>query len=220
MECKLFEMLSETEQQKLLHCAGAQERCYGDGQYIFRLGEENCYIYLVLEGTVKIVRDFASGRRNVLYTVTKGDIFGNPFSISEERNCWSDAVAEKSVRVLEIPWDFFFCFCPNACESHRRLVKNMLEILSDKNFRMTRKLYLMTGKTVRERIAMWVLVASQKKKRFRSEMKREELADFLGTTRPSLSRELMKMQEEGIFTIQKETFSILQRDVLEALAEQ
>ena len=39
-------------------------------------------------------------------------------------------------------------------------------------------------------------------------MNREELADFLNTARPSLSRELMKMQEEELIRIKKKDINI------------
>ena len=50
-------------------------------------------------------------------------------------------------------------------------------------------------------------------------MKREELADYLGTTRPSLSRELMNMQDEGLIEIDRSKIKILNREDLEYFAE-
>lgn len=48
-------------------------------------------------------------------------------------------------------------------------------------------------------------------------MNREELADYLGTTRPSLSRELMKMQQEHLIETEKNIIKIVDRDALEIL---
>ncbi len=48
-------------------------------------------------------------------------------------------------------------------------------------------------------------------------MNREELADYLGTTRPSLSRELMKMQQEQLIETDKYTIKIIDRNALETL---
>ncbi len=45
----------------------------------------------------------------------------------------------------------------------------------------------------------------------------KELADYLGTTRPSLSRELMKMQQEQLIETDRNTIKIVDRDALEAL---
>ena len=46
-------------------------------------------------------------------------------------------------------------------------------------------------------------------------MNREELADFLSVTRPSLSRSLMKMQREGLIWVHKSKARILNLDGLE-----
>ena len=54
---------------------------------------------------------------------------------------------------------------------------------------------------------------------FKASMNREELADYLGTTRPSLSRELMNMQEEGLIEVTRSDFTILNREGLEGLSE-
>lgn len=219
MECKLFDGITEEEQDVMMKCAGAREKTYSSGQYIFRLGDDPSKMYLIKSGSVMIARDFASGKRNVLFTVHKGDVFGEPFSFTEEKKCWSDAIACGKVTVLEIPWKYFHGFCENACAKHQKIVRNMLEILSDKNFKITRKLYLLSGKTIRERVAMWLLVGSHGSKEFVSCMNKEELADFLGTTRPSLSREMALMQAEGLFSSEKRKYIIENRAELEELAE-
>lgn len=219
MDCKLFNGITEKEQEELLKCAGIKEKTFNAGQYIFRLGDKPEQMYLIKSGSVMIARDFASGRRNVLYTVHSGDVFGEPFTYNDEKKCWSDAIACSKVTVIEIPWEFFYGFCRNACQKHQKVIRNMLEIVSNKNFKITRKLYLLSGKTIRERIAMWLLVGSKGNESFTSCMNKEELADFLGTTRPSLSRTMAQMKDEGLFISERKKYTILERAVLEELAE-
>ena len=48
-------------------------------------------------------------------------------------------------------------------------------------------------------------------------MKREELADFLGVARPSLSRELMRMQADGLIEVSKKYIYIKDQDSIEML---
>ena len=50
-------------------------------------------------------------------------------------------------------------------------------------------------------------------------MKREQLADFLGVARPSLSRELMKMQGDGLIAVEKKYIIIKDEQALELLYE-
>lgn len=213
----LFKNISEEELERMFQCSNTVERVFENESYIFRQGETPHHLFLVLEGAVMISKDFASGKRDVLFVVEQGDIFGEMFLFAEAGEYWYDAIAQGTVRILEIPWNFFYCFCSNACEHHRMITRNMLEIQSEKNFTMTRKLHLLSGTTLRERIALWLMEQTQEKDVVKLTMNREELADYLGTTRPSLSRELMKMQQERLIETDKNMIRIVNRDALEAL---
>ena len=213
----LFRDISREEIEKMFRCSKTVERSFEDGSYVFRQGETPRNLFLVLEGTVMISKDFASGKRDVLFIVGQGDVFGEMFLFADTKTYWYDAITQGKVKVLEIPWQFFYCFCSNACEHHRMITRNMLEIQSEKNFTMTRKLHLLSGTTLRERIALWLMEQAADKDIVKLTMNREELADYLGTTRPSLSRELMKMQQEQLIVADKNTIRIVDRDALETL---
>ncbi len=217
----LFRDISREEIEKMFRCSRTAERSFEDGSYVFRQGETPKNLFLILEGSVMISKDFASGKRDVLFVVGQGDVFGEMYLFADAKTYWYDAIAQGKVKLLEIPWEFFYCFCSNACEHHRMITKNMLEIQSEKNFAMTRKLHLLSGTTLRERIALWLTEQADDSSAgthiVRLAMNREELADYLGTTRPSLSRELMKMQQEQLIEAEKNTIKIVDRDALEAL---
>lgn len=217
---KLFKDISEEERHKMLHCAKAQEKVYLQEEYIFRQGQKPSRLFLLLEGTVLVAKNFASGKRDVLFLVQAGDVFGEMFLFSDEKSYWYDAIAQAKVKTLEIPWTFFYGFCQNACAHHQMITRNMLEIQAEKNFVMTRKLHLLSGTTLRERIALWLLEQVQDDNMLiKPNMNREELADYLGTTRPSLSRELMKMQQQGLIEVTKNRIMLKNREELEDLCE-
>lgn len=218
----LFRDINKDEIEKMFRCSKTVERSFEEGSYIFRQGETPRNLFLVLEGSVMISKDFASGKRDVLFMIGQGEVFGEMFLFADTKIYWYDAIAQGRVKVLEIPWEFFYCFCSNACEHHRMITRNMLEIQSEKNFAMTRKLHLLSGTTLRERIALWLIEQTDDGDAagtdlVRLSMNREELADYLGTTRPSLSRELMKMQQEQLIEADKNTIRIVNRDALEML---
>ena len=48
-------------------------------------------------------------------------------------------------------------------------------------------------------------------------MNREQLADFLGVARPSLSRELMRMQADGLIEVSKKRILIRDKKAVELL---
>lgn len=213
----LFQAISNDELLKILNCSKAKERTYEASEYIFEQGDTPSNLYLLLEGQVHIVKDFSSGKRDVLYSVSEGNVFGELFLFQNKKQYWYDAIAITKVKTLEIPWDFLYHFCSNACPHHQQITQNMLEILSGNNFTLTKKLHLISTPSLRGRIAIWLIDSADGNNMIQVSMTREQLADFLGVTRPSLCRELMKMQKDGLITVSRRVIRILDKDALEQL---
>jgi CRP-like cAMP-binding protein len=76
----------------------------------------------------------------------------------------------------------------------------MLGIVSDKALLLNRKVEYLTLKSLREKIAAYLLEQSKKTgtTTFMLPFTRHELADYLNVARPSLSRELGRMKAEGL----------------------
>lgn len=214
---KLFQMITDKETQRILKCSKSREKEYPSGTYIFEQGGIPSRLFLLLKGQVQICKDFTSGKRDVLYLVEAGNVFGEIFLFGDKKHYWYDAVAITDVTVLEMPWDFFYHFCSNACDHHKQLTQNMLEIMSENNFQITRKLHIVSTSSLRERIAIWLIDSMDENSVVELHMNREQLADFLGVARPSLSRELMKMQKDGLIEVSRKSIRICDRDAVEML---
>lgn len=214
---KLFSDITKEETERILTCSKSGIRAYPADSYIFSQGEKPTKLFLLLEGQIQICKDFSSGKRSVLYMVEPGNVFGEIFLFGDKRQYWYDAAAVTKVKVLEMPWDFFYHFCSNACEHHKQLTQNMLEILSENNFKITRKLHIISTASLRERLAIWLSDAMDEKGIVKLNMNREQLADFLGVARPSLSRELMRMQKEGLLAVDKKQIRVCDKEAVEKL---
>ena len=213
-ELELFKDISDQEIQQLVNCSGAFIKKYKEGQYIFRHDKKPYYTYILLSGSVVMLKDYSSGKQDVILEVHEGQILGVIFFNNKMDEYWFDAKAATDVELLQIPFDFFYGFCSKACKCHQNVTKNMLQILSYRSYTLTRKAHLLSNNNLRERIAIWIFIEEQKGE-VRLFMNREQLASYLGTTRPSLSRELMKMQKDGLIEVTKDRIKILDREALE-----
>lgn len=216
---KLFQSITEEEKERILKCSKSKIRNARAGAYIFEQGEKPSKLFLLIKGQVHICKDFTSGKRDVLYLVEEGNVFGEIFLFGNREQYWYDAIAVTDVVILEMPWDFFYHFCSNACDHHKQLTQNMLEILSENNFKITRKLHIVSTSSLRERIAIWLLDSMDDKGNIELKMNREQLADFLGVARPSLSRELMRMQADGLIEVSKKNIVVNDKEAIEFLCE-
>ncbi len=216
-QSKLFQTITKDELERILKCSKSVIKQYSAGTYIFEQEGIPSRLFLLLDGQVQICKDFTSGKRDVLYLVEDGNVFGEIFLFGDKKRYWYDAIAVTDVTVLEMPWDFFYHFCSNACNHHKQLTQNMLEILSEDNFKITRKLHIVSTSSLRERIAIWLIDSMDAKGNVQLQMNREQLADFLGVARPSLSRELMRMQKDGLIKVDRKRIEICDKDALEFL---
>ena len=73
----------------------------------------------------------------------------------------------------------------------------MLSILAGKAFFLNQKLQVVSAGSIRQKISRWIMQNIQEDGVVPLHLTREEMADYLGVPRPSLSRELMAMQKEG-----------------------
>jgi len=171
----------------------------------------------MIKGQLLLTKTYFSGRRIVISEIHDSETFGILIRHKEEESYWYDAIALENCKVFAIPWKFFFQFCTSSCEYHRQLIKNLVTVYSDSCVYKMKNSHVLSGITLEAKIAYLMFELSDENGGLDFKMNREELADYLGTTRPSLSRSLMKLQKEGYIEINKSKVKILDFDGLEAI---
>ena len=80
---------------------------------------------------------------------------------------------------------------------------------------MNRKLRILGSGSLRERIVRFLVECQDSEGQIHMNLSREEMADYLNITRPSLSRELGKMQEEGILELDRRQILVKDKEKME-----
>ena len=86
----------------------------------------------------------------------------------------------------------------------------MVRSIGDKNVQLMEKIEVLSRKTLRDKILTCLRqqARQQGSRRFTLPFGRQELADYLCADRSALSRELGRMQAEGLLSFQKNTFQL------------
>ncbi|MGN0349219.1 MAG: Crp/Fnr family transcriptional regulator [Roseburia sp.] len=205
---RLFRGIKDESLSRMLTCSKAVYKKYKKDRIIFEQGDKIEELFVLLKGRVSIFRSFASGKKHILYELDAGSTFGENCFLDETESQKYSALAITDAEIIQIPWRFFSCFCDEACEHHQQLVRNMLGILSNKEQLAVKKLNIVSSTSLKERISTWLLEEADEEGIVRLRMKREQLAEYLGVARPSLSRALMKLQEEGLIELQRNYIKI------------
>ncbi len=190
----LFRGLTEEEEHEIIE--RAQVSVYQPQETIFHKGEETKYLHILKEGMVAICDFDMEGSKKIITNIThEGDMFGEVFFFLKKRAYEHDAIAMKTTKVLKISGDLL--------QEYPTLKDNLLSIFAQKAYVLNRKVRILSATTLREKILLFLEANQNEKGEVELHQSREELANYLNVTRPSLSRELMKMQEEGMIQVEK-----------------
>ena len=217
-DTKLFIGLNEEEILTCLKSGDFNIEEFEKDETVFHVGDKASHINVLIDGAVSICRDSMDGKRSIVAIFnTVGAIFGEVFLFLDNKGYEHYARAASKVKLLKISKDYLFEGSKEGKDYHKVFLGNMLSDLAFKNYYLNRKVQILSCSSLRQKIAMFLIQNMDSDKRCISVLGREEMADLLNTARPSLSRELMKMQEEGIIEIDKKHIIIKNIEALENL---
>ena len=200
-QLQIFQNLTEEELEKSLVCSQAVVKKYPKGTYIFRQGDAPLKLYFILEGMVELGSINLNGKITRSSYVTVGEEFGEVELFLRQSAYSGYAKAKSEVSVLEVSQNFFGGRCERNCVHHSKVVFNMLQLFAEKAEKCNRQIEVLTSGNLRQRVAAYLLENCDPDYRVRLHMNREDLAVYLNTTRPSLSRMLLTLQDEGIIRL-------------------
>jgi len=215
LKVELFKDIEKDELSKILLCLGPRIKAYRKKEYITIQRDDFSAIGIVLDGEVIITKETLAGDRVIMARLDKGNIFGEIAAFAS--NKWlATVVADTDCTILFLPSNKIVGVCPKMCLGHRALVQNMLKIVSQKALILNKKVEILSLKSIRKKVTTYLLEQyfMENSSSFEIPLKRNELAEYLLVSRPSLSRELIKMQEEGIVEFHKNSFKILNLEAL------
>ena len=196
----LFRSIGSESLNIMLDCLKPTVRRCRQREIVVAYGQPFQGIGIIASGKVALTRETYSGNRIIMGMLEAGDIFGETAAFSDD-NVWPmTVIAQEDCVLLFLPPDKITGTCSNICASHTTLIMNMLRILSNKASMLDRKIEHMSAKNLRGRISSYLLdmYLQTGDKDFKLSMKRHELADYLNIPRPSLSREMGSMRDDGI----------------------
>lgn len=219
-KCALFKGINPEDLNIVLECLNPKVISYDKNEPVSVFGERFSGLGVVLSGEVVVAKDNAAGNRVIMAVNGPGEMFGEMAAFSEEGVWPATVVARSKCTVMLLPSAKIVGNCERSCGSHKLLITNMLGIVSDKAMMLTRKVEYLAIRSMRGKISAFLLEQYKKTGRdtFMLPLKRNELADFLNVSRPSLSREMSRMRDEGVIDFHRDSMKIKQIEVLRSMA--
>lgn len=217
----LFRAIETGELQEMLQCLKPKTGEFGKNEYITMAGDHFEGIGIMLSGSAVVIKENAAGSRVIMAVLDPGDMFGEMVAFADHNQWPASVYTQEPCTVTFLPPDKIIGSCEQACAMHKRLIMNLLKIISNKALVLNRKVEYLSIKSMRGKISTFLLEQYRKtgKTTFVMPLKRNEMADFLNVSRPSMSREMGRMKDEGIIDFHRASVRIRDMEALRRLVE-
>ena len=204
----LFQGIAKEDILTMSDCLGAFVKSVPRDAFVCYAGQKIEEMGLVLSGSVRMEENDVWGNRNIIGRAGPGEVFAETYACIGKEPLMVDVIAAQPSEILFLKAQRVLTACPAGCRCHSRLIQNMAIVLAEKNLGLTRKIRLITPKSLRERVLAYLSQEARRQGREKIEIpfNRQQMADFLNVDRSALSGELSKMQKEGLIEYDKNHF--------------
>lgn len=178
-------------------------RKYRKGQVIFFEGDVEDKLYIVNQGKIKIYKYNREGREQILYILSEGDFIGD-MSLLKKGNFQFNAEALEDTLICTIAKDDF----DEIITRNPEITLKILEVLHDRLMNLENLIQNLSTKDIEIRIASMLLsfagdfgVEDESGIIINLPLNREEMANYIGVTRETISRKLTSLQDEGVIEL-------------------
>ena len=206
----LFRHMTEEEIRKIVTCFGANVRRYGKGAFLWHEGEQVRHAGIVLRGVVDAVEYRIDGSEQLVARHTAGGVVGDLLMAGDRPSPVSLRASEEA-EVLFLPVDDILGGCSACCPCHTQLRHNLLAEAAEKFWVLRQRLSYLSEPGLRQRLLLYLWDEAKRagSATFTIPFNRQQLADFLGVNRSAMSRELGRLQEEGVIEYYRSSFRML-----------
>jgi CRP-like cAMP-binding protein len=196
------------------------EQVYKKGEVIFREGAYPSGIFYITSGKAKKYKIDSEGKEQIIYVANTGELIGYHAILSEDRYPDSSAALEEST-ISFIPKNDFLL----VLQQSDTLSKRLLKTLSHEFAVLINGLTLFGQRSVRERLALQLVVLREKYKidfqpgmPVEINMSRDDLASLVGTVRENIVRILTEFKQQEILKTRGRKIIILNVNKLVEIA--
>ena len=212
----LFRGMSNAETNDALNALSAREKSFRKGDVLLLAGDTTDEMGLVLEGSVTVESNDIWGNRTILSLVEPGGFFAETYAYLSNEPLLVDVTANENCRILFLRIGSIQTQSAKDTASwQKKLIYNLLTISFHKNLVLSGRSFHTAPKTVRGRLMSYLNAVSLKQgsTEFDISFNRQQLADYLNVERTALSKELGKMQKDGILLTKKNHFKLMTPDI-------
>ncbi len=187
---------------------------------LYRQNEKCCSLFAVKSGSFRSFITNSEGEEQTIGFYLPGELIGLDALQSGHNTCTT--IALETASVCELP----LASLNELCVKIPSLQLQMLRILGKEIISDHDKIILLGHRSAKERLATFLLMLSRRygalgfsNIEFNLSMRRQDIANFLGITIETVSRQFAELTKEGIISINRRGVYINKLSILQAIVE-
>lgn len=209
----IFNGLGINDIQLLLNEINYQIKKFTKDELIAMRDDQCNALLIVVEGSVKGEMLDLSGKVIKIEDIEAPRPLASAFIFGKQNRFPVDIIANGDAKILKIAKpDVLIMF-----QKSEQVLKNYLNAISNRTQFLTRKLFFLSFKTIREKIAFYLseLYKQQQNDKLILPLTQREMSELFGVARPSLARGFAELQDLGMIDVDRKTITIRnKRDLL------
>lgn len=193
-------------------------QCYDKGEILFHLMEPATRIGIILEGRVEAQKSFPNGSQVNVSIRVPGDMIGPAAVFSKNQKYPCDIVSLEPVTVMMFRKNDLI----RLMQKDVRILENFTEEIASATYMLQQRIELFSYHGIAQKAAFWLLTQARQtgKNKVHIPGSVSKWAMLMKVSRPSLHRELKRMEETGILAYDSPIVSILDADALQDILGQ
>ena len=206
----MFAGITQEEYEEMVRRGCIRLGDYPKEEVLLRTGDKTEEFGILLSGKIHIENMDLWGNRMILHSIPPGGAFGETYAFCQTP-MMVDVVAVEQSQVLWVRLTALLAPSNEKEDWYHKLLRNVLILSTQKNLAWSSRIFCISAKTIRGRVMTYLSSEALRrgKRQFTIPFDRQQMADYLNVERSALSKELGKMQREGILIFRKNTFCLL-----------
>lgn len=212
-KCVLFQDIEEVKIEEILNSLSYNITNYKKDNIIAIEGDDCNSLGIILEGNIEIHKSFPSGKVVTINHFNAGNIFGEALVFSGTHTYPATIISSSDSKIMYLKRDVII----KLMTLNEKILNSFMGVLSNRILMLNDRITNLTLDTLRKKISNIIIKQYEKQNSLSISLpySRKKMAQLLNIPRPSLSRELINMKNEGLIDFNKNKIKILNLEEIE-----
>jgi len=215
LSCPICKNIPDNQRESFLNELNIKTKTFKKGEWIAQQGDTVHALYILLKGSVKTEMISEAGTVLNIETIQAPNPLASAFLFADNNQFPVDVVALEDVEIIMISKETIM----KQLATNNTFLQCFMTFNSNRVHFLSERLKLLSTKTIKGKLSQYILSRTNNMC-FTMEMNKNTLAEYFGVARPSLSRSISEMIDEGIISLKGKNGKVLDINKLKGLVVQ